>query len=148
MKMSDLPELSSPERPQEINEWHYCFACMAMSDYAMGFLGDKDGEADIIDAVDQHNICDSEKYRNNPNVDLKGVNPIIIHDACVAILASYEDELIATLRKRHAFVKKDAKKDVMLDHVRKQFCLTTTRACHGIDTGQLNLNLVESFDKF
>lgn len=26
--------------------------------------------------------------------------------------------------------------------------MTTTRACHGIDTSQLNLNLVESFDKF
>lgn len=103
-----MPEISSPERPDEINEWHYCFGCLAMSDYAMGFLGERDSESDIIDAIDPINICNSEKYENNPNVDLKGVNPIIINDACASILASYEDELVATLKKRHAFVKKEA----------------------------------------
>ena len=99
--------MSSPERPNDINEWHYCFGCLTMCDYAMGYLGEKDSEADILDAIEPTNICDSNNYIDNPNVDLKGVNPIIINDACTAILASYEDEMVATLKKRHAFVNKD-----------------------------------------
>ena len=112
------PEISSPERPEEINEWHYCFACLAMSDFAIGRLRDRESEADILEVIEPANICNSEKYKGNPDVDLKGVNPIIITDACTAIIASYEDELVATLKKRYAFVRKDQGKKLMVDHAR------------------------------
>lgn len=72
---------------------------------------------------------------------MQGVNPVIIPDACYAIISSYEDELIATLKKRHAFVEPSLGQAKVKQHVRKQFCHTVTRACHGIDTSQLNMNL-------
>lgn len=42
------PEVSSPERPTDINEYHYCFVCLQMADFAMGALKTRDSEVDIV----------------------------------------------------------------------------------------------------
>lgn len=113
-----------------------------MVDFATGKLGDQYKEGAIYDVIEVPKICRGASYINNTDVDLKGVNPVIIPEACQAIIASYEDELVAVLRRRHAFADINNKKAVR-KHVRERFCTTVTRACHNVDKSQLNMEIVE-----
>lgn len=72
-----------------------------MIDFALDHIGDKTSEADILETVDQDNICKPKNYENNPKIDLKGMKSSLLLSPCEAILSSYEDELIQVLRNRY-----------------------------------------------
>ena len=96
-----MPDVSSPKRPNNIEPRAYCFACQLMIDYSVKSLGKKKDEADIMEMVDEKNICNYKNYQNEKlQIDFKGVDPRLLTDPCEAILGSYEEELIDTLTHR------------------------------------------------
>ena len=143
-----MPDIGSPKRPEEISPRLHCFACQVMIEYAVKALGKRTGEADVVEVVDQNNICNPKNYDGSSNsidIDLKGISPKILTDPCEAILGSYEDELIETLRTRFEIKELDDSQRSMLalksaDEVVKfetagKFCNnddSLTRACFNI----------------
>ena len=56
IEIEEMPDISSPKRPLEIEPRVYCFACQVMIDYAIKVLDKKTSEADVLTVVDQNNI--------------------------------------------------------------------------------------------
>ena len=56
-KKENLPEIGSPKKPDDMKNEHYCFSCLAMTDFATGTLGIRDSEADILEVIDSYSIC-------------------------------------------------------------------------------------------
>ena len=61
-----------------------------MVDYAVGELGFKQSEADIVDVVNTDHLCDLSNYEQTRHVNQSGIN-VVLPDACTAIMSSYED---------------------------------------------------------
>ena len=62
MEAMSMPDVSSPKRPNNIEPRAYCFACQLMIDYSVKSLGKKKDEADILEMVDEKNICNYKNY--------------------------------------------------------------------------------------
>ena len=80
-----------------------CYACMVATNYTVGEvvnnrLDVRKPAHEVSQMIKEMDICQPNKFEDSPAVDIKGVNPFILLDACDGLLKNQTKTLVQVLK--------------------------------------------------
>ena len=92
MKVVVHPSTSSPEKPDYLPDYYYCYTCQAVVHLALYRLANRKKSSDVDDAL--FKICTPNNFETYKYL------PTEMRESCEALLASYSEPLEELLLER------------------------------------------------